>query len=429
MMSPPALMTWEALKAVLPHDLCALAKNSGAVRRWRKITSGEQLLWMCLVYAQVRLSLRATAGLSVAFGGVTEGAVKHRLLRAGPFLAAVLAHVLNASIARTGVSRAIRLVDSTSLSVPGSVGTDWRIHACYVPGQGFTKVDITDRYGSECVDRAEFNSTDICLGDQGYGRPRDLHHIDSCGAHSVIRVYLKNIKLLVDGDNRLMIDEALDRADAGDTRTSVYVPYLGKQPLKARLIIRPLPPDKAQAARKKLRRRASKQCRSVTPQALRLAGYFAVLTTVSDQCLSDDEVVELYRLRWQIELLFKRWKSLLNLDKIDADDPALVRTFCLSKLIEAALLERQAHEALEAYECSCPDDNDERPGCTLWRVTIVYHTAFRTAVLTAFPLSHEHMLRVVDVMREGKRRRKNASAKFETVMRRIGQYAPAKEAA
>ena len=334
------LISWESLNALLPHDLDSLAKSTGAVERWRKIGNGRQLLWMCLVYAQAFMSLRVTAGLSVGFGGVTEGAVKYRLQHAVPFLGAVLAHLVNAAVARTtgmGLSRAVRLIDSTALSVPGSKGTDWRIHVCYVPNQGFNRVDVTDSSGAESAERGEYQWTDVCVGDQGYCRSKDLHHIHERGAYALVRAYLKNIRLLVGGGERLDIQQALDRVDAGDPCTTVYIPGKDKEPLEARLIIRALPEDKAAAARKKLRQTASRKGSSVTAQAIRLAGYFAVLTTVPPECLSDDEVLALYRLRWQIELLFKRWKSLAQMGHLPKQDDSSARAWLYGKLLLALL--------------------------------------------------------------------------------------------
>ena len=48
----------------------------------------------------------------------------------------------------------------------------------------------------------------------------------------------------------------------------------------------------------------------------------------------------LYRLRWQIELAFKRWKSLAGLERLPAKDPALARSWIYARLIAALLAEK-----------------------------------------------------------------------------------------
>ncbi len=98
--------------------------------------------------------------------------------------------------------------------------------------------------------------------------------------------------------------------------------------------------------RQRLRRNAAKKGRTPSATALRLAGYFCLLTTLPVALASDDVVVELYRVRWQIENFFKRCKTLLHFDHLRAFDPELVRTYCLAKLIEVALIQCLHEEAI-----------------------------------------------------------------------------------
>jgi hypothetical protein len=142
------------------------------------------------------------------------------------------------------------------------------------------------------------------------------------------------------------LDEILKRADVGDTGTIAYVPLSGKVPVRVRLLIRPLPTEAANRSRQRLRRNAAKKGRTPQATALRLAGYFCVLTTLPEALASDDVVLELYRIRWQIELFFKRCKGLLHFDQLRAFDPSLVRTYCLAKLIEVALIQCLHEEAM-----------------------------------------------------------------------------------
>ena len=122
---------------------------------------------------------------------------------------------------------------------------------------------------------------------------------------------------------------------------------LGDQaPVRARLLIRPLPTEAASRNRQRLRRNASKKGRTPSKTALRLAGYFCLLTTLPEDLASDDGALELYHLRWQIEVFFKRCKGLLHFDRLRAFDPAWVRTYCLAKLIEVALIQCLHEEAM-----------------------------------------------------------------------------------
>lgn len=67
-----------------------------------------------------------------------------------------------------------------------------------------------------------------------------------------------------------------------------------------------------------------------------------MLANVPPERLTASDILAIYRLRWQIELEFKRLKSLLNLDYIRAPDPAVVRAYILTKLLGALLVEELA---------------------------------------------------------------------------------------
>jgi hypothetical protein len=427
-------LSWSAILSLMPHDLSALAKNTGAVERWRKVKDGAQFLWLCFVYAQCFVSLRVVAGWSTGMGGLKESSVAHRLKNAPAFLGEILVHVLGFTSARcikAGKAHVVRLIDATTLSGPGSVGTDWRLHAVYIPGVGLVSIDLTDNKAAESLTRGQYGSGDIVIGDQGYSYAKGMHYVRELGAHFVVRVYLATLKLLLEDGSRLNIQDVLDRADRGSTMTIVLVPLKGKEPLKARLVVRPLPADKAEIARKKLLRKASKKQRTTTPLAVRMAGYVVLLTTVESSVLADDEVFGLYPIRWQIELLFKRRKSLLNLDMLTAHHPNLVRTFCLAKLIEATIVERWNAEAAQTHAAAYPpevhDSDDDQPhssetaqpACSLWRLTVVNAGSFYRALLDAYPVPKEKRAQVIEAMREGRRRRSYAGAQIEAIHRRI----------
>lgn len=142
------------------------------------------------------------------------------------------------------------------------------------------------------------------------------------------------------------MNPTLKRADAGDTGTTVYVPVAGKLPVSARLLIRPLPREATHRNRQRLRRHAAQKGRTPSATALRLAGYFCVLTTLPEALASDGVGLELYRIRWPIELFFKRGKGLWHFDQLRAFDPGLVRTYCLAQLIEVALIQCLHEEAI-----------------------------------------------------------------------------------
>ena len=340
---------WKYLCQYLPGDLGELAKATGAVKRWRNVKNGEELLRLILAYAMEDLSLRSTAAWSTQSAlELKDTSVLHRLRQAPPLLERVLAHLLTQRL-RTEVAPGptFRINDATVLSIPGSEGTDWRLHAVYDPAQCcLRRVEITDQQGGERLDRDRPQPGDIVCGDRGLAHARGIHAVTAGGAYVLLRMHWQNIRLHDAQGQAVDMDQTLKRAEVGDAGTTVYVPLEDKTPVPARLLIRPLPTEAASRNRQRLRRNAAKKGRTPSATALRLAGYFCVLTTLPESLAGADVVLELYRVRWQIELFFKRCKGLLHFDRLRAFDPHLVRTYCLAKLIEVALIQCLHEEAM-----------------------------------------------------------------------------------
>jgi len=340
---------WKYLCQYLPDNLSELAKTSGAVERWRNIKNGEELLRIILAYAMEDLSLRSTAAWSTQTAlELKDTSVLRRLRNAPPLLERVLAHLLTHRLrAEPAPGPEFRINDATVSSMPGSKGTDWRLHAVYDPARCCVRrVEITDHHGGERLDRDQPRPGDIVCRDRGLARARSIQAVSEAGAYVLLRMHWQNIRLHNAQGQLLDMDETLKRADAGDTETTVYVPLPGKVPVRARLLVRTLPSEAANRSRQHLRRNAAKKGRIPQATALRLAGYFCVLSTLPEALASDDVVLELYRIRWQIELFFKRCKGLLHFDQLRAFDPGLVRTCCLAKLIEVALIQCLHEEAI-----------------------------------------------------------------------------------
>jgi hypothetical protein len=90
-------------------------------------------------------------------------------------------------------------------------------------------------------------------------------------------------------------------------------------------------------SQEKLRKTAARKNRQLQPETLEVAGFVLVLTTLVDTDAED--VMELYRYRWQIELAFKRLKSLLQLGHLKKTDPEGAKAWLQGKLFVATLIE------------------------------------------------------------------------------------------
>ena len=96
----------------------------------------------------------------------------------------------------------------------------------------------------------------------------------------------------------------------------------------------------ARCARRRLHRKAQRKQKRPSERALFLAGYVFVWTTIPAGVLDSSQVLELYRARWQIELAFKRMKSIMGLGQLPKLSEASARAWVHGKLFVALLVER-----------------------------------------------------------------------------------------
>jgi IS4 transposase len=117
--------------------------------------------------------------------------------------------------------------------------------------------------------------------------------------------------------------------------------------LPLRLIIQPLPPDKIEARRKALRRIASKHQDTLDPRSLLAAGFMILATSLPAE-IPAAEICAAYRLRWQIEIAFKRLKSLIHIDRIPTSTECGSLSWLYPHLILALLTDDACQEFLES---------------------------------------------------------------------------------
>jgi hypothetical protein len=347
---------WAYLLSFLPPEevLDETARIWGAIRRRRAVDSASQLLRLALVYGFCGFSLRQTAAWAEAteVASLSDVALLNRLRKAPDWLG----HLLGLKLAErveplTGSRSRLRLIDATTVSAPGSKGTDWRVHLDFDLGSmAISEIQVTQASGGESLFRYEFEPGELVVADRGYSRRPELVHLSESGGRFIVRLNWVCVPLQLPGGDAFDLLDALRRlpdAEAASFDLEIQPNKEEKTPaVPVRLVAIRKSEEAAEEARKKVLKEAARKGKSPQPKTLELAGYILVLTSTADDDLSAEEVLEIYRFRWQIELVFKRLKSLLRLDELPAKDPQLARTFLLSKLLAALLLEELTHAYL-----------------------------------------------------------------------------------
>jgi hypothetical protein len=349
---------WPYLLSFLPpeDELERTARETGALRRRRQVRSASALLRLAFAYGFCGLTLRQTAAWAevVNVASLSDVALLKRLRGASEWLGLLLGLKLaeRASPPLQNERRfRLRLVDATTISKPGSMGTDWRVHMGYdLAKLSIDHVELTDHRGGETLTRFPLEVGDVVVGDQGYAHRRGIYAAVKAGADFLIRINWQNVPLEHPSGKPFDILDALrglPEADARDFDVRVKRSAKDKIPsVPARLVAIRKSETAAEAARQRVMKERAKKSRTLDPRTLEAAGYIFVLTSLPGDVIDAKDVLDIYRFRWQIELAFKRLKSLLFLGDLPARDPPLARCFLYSKLLAALLLEDFTNEFL-----------------------------------------------------------------------------------
>ena len=372
---------WEQVERKMPFDLEESAQQAQVLRRKRGIKSASDYLRLALMYGVSEFSLRLMAAWALVqgIGNLSDVAVLNRLRACTPWLALLIGQILQQRF--RGLQELpgmqIRLQDASAISRPGSKGTDWRLHLTVnLWPLRIDGIEVTDEHTGENLNLFEPRANEIRVADRGYAYASNLGPLLAQEVQVVIRANWHNLRLETADGQRIGVIAWLKKL-TGPGEQTVYLPTPQcRFPL--RLLASPLPPEEAQQARERTRKRNGKKGRKVSPESLLAAGFLLVLTNLPSAEWSLAHVCGLYRLRWQIELLFKRLKSLLDLDQLRAKDPQLAQAYLLSKLLAALLID----ELIEQVAQQQPEwfISLERP-VSLWRLTQWFWESVRQAII------------------------------------------------
>ncbi len=341
-------------------DLDAVALRTKAIERQRKISEGASLLRLALARGPGGLSLSETAAWASMIGlaEMSDPAIKFRLDKAVAFLEAVVAAQLAAQSAGASVrwpGRILRAADGSSISQRASRGTDWRVHGVLDLGcGGFSHLELTDKHGAEALDRGAPLPGEVRIGDRNYAgakRLRSLREQSNGLADFIVRLRWNSLRLCKPNGKPFDLIKHLATlpADTQPHEVNVQAVVARFQPsLPLRLIIRRKPPEVAEASCQALRRAASRKQKTLDPRSLIAAEFVILATSLSIEGYPAEEVLAAYRLRWQIELAFKRLKSLLHIDHLPTRTPQASRSWLYTHLVLALLCDDLSQEFLES---------------------------------------------------------------------------------
>jgi hypothetical protein len=340
---------WESVVRRLggADALTTSARQAKAFVRVREIKSAVDLLRLVLAYCLGNRGLRSTAVWATAVGlvDVSNVALLQRLRRCGDWLGMLVGQALDAAAPKASRGRLIRIVDATTVPKAGPVARKnnelWRIHSAFdLPHERFGHFELTDQQAGETLDRIPVVQGEIRLADRAYMQPDRIARVLEAGADIVIRAGWKSARWLdSDGQPLDLISVFRTAAGRGLIDQPIWIKRKGGAPLPLRLVAIKKSPEAATEARRKARRAAQREGSTISRQTLEAADWVILITSLTPDDFTTADVLALYRLRWRVELGFKRLKSLIGVKAPPGIDERSARPYLLAHLLIILLLE------------------------------------------------------------------------------------------
>lgn len=341
---------WEVLKSLFPPRWREMARETNALKGLRKNKSEEDLLRTLLIHLAGGCSLRETAvrAREAKIADMSDVALLKRLRKSKEWLAMLCESMFKErgihQKDKNGIE--IRLFDATTVKEPGKTGSLWRIHySLRLPSLkcDFFKVTPTKGEGTgETLRQFSLYPGDLVVADRGYGSANGIECAHEQEVSVLIRISPHLLGVLepsgqaFDWRNRLA-----EIPNAGLVASwNVHIPTSKGLLIPGRVCAIRKTEEAIRASHRRLKKRAARKMQVIKPETFLYSEYIIVFTTFDEERFSPFEVLHWYRLRWQVELVFKRFKQLAQLGHLPKYTDESSKAWLYGKLFVALVTEK-----------------------------------------------------------------------------------------
>jgi len=338
---------WQTLTQFFPYGWKDKAKELGVLERKRKFKNESDLLHVLLIHLANNCSLKETV-IRAKLGSIvsiSDVALLKKLKLSSEWFRWMSLELLQ----QRGIylippekfhDYHIRTIDATVISEPGSTGTDWRCH--YSMELFSLKCDefiLSRKNQGESFINFKVNKKDLLIGDRAYGRYKSMKYVLNNGADFVIRYMNKAFTIYDKNCKKINLLSALKNLKEGQIFERKVLIGVGKEEkIGIRICAIKKSTLAAEQSVKRVLKEISKKQRTINQETLDLHRYVIIMTSLPDT-ISAKEVLQLYRLRWQIELSFKKLKSIFGLGYLPKKDEKSARAWLHGKLFVSFLVQ------------------------------------------------------------------------------------------
>lgn len=335
--------------ALMPEGWEEAAKETGALIRNRNIGSPKELLRLNFLYQTSGDSYGLTSAITQISEnqiGLNKTAVQKRITNSAEWLKWILLHLFQENNYLTDPpewlkDRRVCLVDASDYSKQGSKSADVRFHHMVeLFTLNMAEFHFTEASEGERVSRfEEIRPDDIIIADRAYGTVKGMEYVAQKDADFIFRLKAKSFNLYTDNGDIFDLTTYLQESyEAGKIIDLSLFYRVGNEYHPVRICAVGKDKEDIEKSYRHIKRSNTKETGGKVTDLQKIYSNYAVVGTSLSEDFSAEQIPELYRMRWQIELVFKRLKSIFGGD-FCAKKKEAVEAWFYGKLLLATVCE------------------------------------------------------------------------------------------
>jgi hypothetical protein len=230
--------------------------------------------------------------------------------------------------------------DASDVVEKGKSGRTFRLHfGIDIFSMSSVQYKITGQNVGETLANFTMTPGDLAIADRIYGTLKSMEYCTENGADYIFRLRAKYFRIYDEQDARIDLLEQFACLRPGESKDIIgYSKNADGVRVPIRVCVKQKPSEAIEATRKKLARKGSRKQETISEEAKKFNEYIAVVTSLPPE-VSAEDVLETYRLRWQVECYFKRLKTIMDFGEMPKKREDSILAWLNGKIMVALLVE------------------------------------------------------------------------------------------
>ncbi|NLZ95484.1 MAG: IS4 family transposase [Bacteroidales bacterium] len=335
------------LMAELPDGYEEDCYEQGAITRMRGVSCPADLMMLSMFHLQNGCTLLEISEVAriTRLGKMSDVAFMKRFEKCGSWF-----RTINSKIVTQGLidykkptwleGKTVIAVDASDVTEKGRSGRTYRLHyALDIFKMGSVDQLITDTKVGENLLNFNLRPGYLVIADRAYSTINGIEYCKKNGAEFILRLRKNSFTVRDEQGDPIDLIEAIKSIGSENyADIHAFATNLHGNKVPIRICAKKKEPEAIIRTQKKLKRKESKKQLKISDEAKVFNEYIVVVTNLNDK-ITAEEILEAYRLRWQVEIYFKRLKSILDFGELPKRRLDSVIAWLNGKLMIALLIE------------------------------------------------------------------------------------------